>query len=121
MEAETTRLRETTQTLKLEEKQLRKALHDGATFVPMSELQASVTALEQQQAEMSARLEKLQGGSVQPMSAEQREKISKDWKTWQKTANARKNIRKELWETIVTIVGEKEKIAETKEELGLEF
>ncbi|KAK5172933.1 uncharacterized protein LTR77_003055 [Saxophila tyrrhenica] len=120
MEAETSRLRETTQTLKLEEKQLRASLKDGAACIPLPELKAEVTTLEQQRAEMSMRLQKLQAGSVQPLSAEEREKISSEWKKWSKTAAARKKIRKELWEEILGLI-EPSKVAETKEELGLEF
>ena len=120
MEAETTRLRSETTALKTEEKELRQALREGASQVSLPELKASVATLEQQKVEMAARLAELKGGNVKAISPEEREKVNADHRKWQKTANARKKIRKELWEEIANNV-DKDKYEETKEALGLEF
>jgi 26S proteasome regulatory subunit (ATPase 3-interacting protein) len=120
MEDETKRLRDTTSALKVEEKELRLSLREGASQAPLSELKAAVTSLEEQKAEMTARLAKLKGGDVKPVSLEERETVGGEHRKWQMAANARKKIRTELWKEIEGWI-EKEKVADTKEELGLEF
>lgn len=120
MEDETTRLREATTALKAEEKELRLALREGASQIPLPELKASVTLVEEQKTEMTARLAKLKGGNVKAVSLEEREKVGAEFRKWQRAAGARKKIRVELWKEIEGHV-EREKIADTKEELGLEF
>jgi len=120
MDTETTRLRNETVAFKTEEKELRSALRDGASRIPLPELQASVTALEQQKAELVSRLEKLKGGDSKPVSPEERDKVKSDHRKWHKTANNRKKIRSELWKEVTQII-DKDKWEETKEDLGLEF
>ena len=120
METETTRLRDATTALKAEEKELRLVLREGASQVPLPELKASVTALEQQKSGLTARLAKLASGNVKPVSLEEREKVNSEHRKWQKTASARKKIRLDLWKEIEGAL-DKEKAAETKEDLGLEF
>ena len=120
MEDETKRLRDDTTALKVEEKELRLSLREGASQIPLSELKAAVTSLEEQKAEMMARLAKLKGGKLKPVSLEEREKVGGEHWKWQKAANARKKIRMELWKEIEPHV-EKDKVADIKEELGLEF
>ena len=120
MESETTSLREATTGLKTEEKELRLSLREGASQIPLTELKASVAALEQEKDEITARLAKLRSGSIKPISLEDRDKVGLEHRKWQKTSNARKKIRNELWKEIEGLT-EKEKIEETKEELGLEF
>ena len=120
MEEETTRLRDATAALKAEEKELRLALREGASQVPLPELKASVTLLEEQKAEMTARLAKLKGGGLKAVSLEERERVGMEFRKWQRVAGARKRIRGELWREIEGNL-EREKVAETKEELGLEF
>ena len=120
MDAESARLRDETDAFKAEEKELRLALREGASQVPLPELRASVTALEKQKAEMTARLAKLQDGNVKPVSLEEREKVNAEHRKWQKTADARRKIRTELWKEIEGVI-EKDKIEDTKEALGLEF
>lgn len=120
MEDETKRLRETTVSLKAEEKELRLALREGASQVPLPELKASVASLEQQKWEMTARLAKLKGGNLKPVSLEERERVSAEHRKWQKAAAARKKIRTEVWKEIESNL-EREKVEETMEELRLEF
>lgn len=120
MDAELTRLREETAALRAEEKDLRAALREGGSQVPLPELRASVTQLEQERSEMAARLAKLKSGNLKPVSVEEREQVNADHRKWQRTANARKKICKELWAEITDYVG-KDKMEETREALGLEF
>lgn len=120
MDEETKRLRDATVVFKAEEKILRLALRECASQLPLSELKASVASLGEQKAEMTARLAKSKGGDVKALSLEQRDKVNSEHRKWQKTANARKKIRTELWKEIEMVI-EKDKTEETKEELGLEF
>jgi 26S proteasome regulatory subunit (ATPase 3-interacting protein) len=120
MDCETTRLREETNSLKAEEKELRASLRGDAARIPMPELKAAVQALEQRKAEMEARLTKLRSGSMKPVSAEDREKIDVEHRRAAKAAKNRAKIRLELWAEAKGIL-EKGKWEEMKEELGLEF
>ena len=78
-----------------------------------------MTALEAKKAEITARLAKLKGGNVKPITVEEKEKIAKEWKKWKRCAGERKRIRKEVWAMIVGGVG-KEKAESVKEELGFD-
>lgn len=120
LDLQTTNLKETTIALRTEEKDLRLALRDNVAQVPLAELRASVASLEEQRAGMKARLAELQGGNFKPVSAEEHEKVNEAHRKWERTAAARKKIRTELWKEIASHV-EKDKLEETKEQLGLEF
>lgn len=120
MEAETIRLRDATIALKAEEKELRQAVREGASQIPLAELRAYVAGLEQEKAEISSRLLKLKNGNVQPFKIEESEKIKADHRKWERAAHARKKIRNELWSMIKDQVGG-DKADDTKEELGLEL
>ena len=120
MDAETSRLKSATLELKAEEKDLRQALRQQGTQIPLPELRLAVDTLRQEEADLSARLATLKNGNTKPVSVEEREQISAEHRKWARTAAARKKIRKELWAEIESHLG-KEKAAETKEMLGLEF
>ncbi|KAK3677238.1 hypothetical protein LTR78_002776 [Recurvomyces mirabilis] len=118
MDIETTRLREETIAMKAEEKELRAALREGASQVPLSDLRSSVVSLEQEKVDLTARLAKLQSGNVKPVSAEERNKTNAEHKKWQKIASDRRKIRNEMWAEIAGMV-EREKMEDIKEALDL--
>lgn len=120
MDEETARLRDETTALKVEEKELRSSLREGASQVPLPELKASVTALEEEKAGLEARLEKLKDGGLKPVSVEDREKVNVEYKRWLKCAGNRRKIRTEMWKTICEGIGKAEAV-ELKESMGLEF
>ncbi|WPH04123.1 Hypothetical protein R9X50_00700800 [Acrodontium crateriforme] len=120
MDEQTTRLRDEINELKNEEKELRVALREGSTQIPLPELKAAVAVLERNQNEMEARFQILQKGDLKPISIEEREKVNAEHRKWQRTANARMKIRNEMWKEIVSNI-EKGQVEETKEELGLDF
>ena len=120
MDAETTRLKDATVALKAEEKDLRAQLKGSTAQVPLAELRTAVHGLEMEKADLSARLAKLKSGNIKPIRAEERDKVNAEHRKWQKCANARRKIRKDMWDEIAGILP-KDKWAETKEELGLEF
>ena len=120
MEAETTRLHDATRALNAEAQELRATLKEGASQVPLTEVRASVAALEQNQAEMTARLTKLRSGNVQPVSAEERDKVNAEHRKWQRTAAARKKIRNELWRVIQDLL-DKDATEKLREEWEFDF
>ncbi|KAK4556372.1 hypothetical protein LTR86_006516 [Recurvomyces mirabilis] len=118
MHIETTRLREETIAMKAEEKELRAALREGASQVPLSDLRSSMVSLEQEKVDLTARLAQLQSGNVKPVSAEEQYKTNAEHKKWQKIASDRRKIRNEMWAEIAGMV-EKEKMEDIKEALDL--
>ena len=120
MDVEATRLKDATSALKAEEKALRASLRDHASVTPLPELKASVAALQQEKAEMLARLAKLKDGNVKPITPEERDKVAVEHAMWQRSVNARRKIRAEMWKIVADIVAEPEKLVEVKESLGLE-
>lgn len=86
--------------------------------IPLSELKASVEKMMKQKTEMQARLAKLRGGSVMPVSKVEKEKTQREWRRLQKVARNRKKIRMELWKEIQGCAP-KEQWEEIKEELEL--
>lgn len=111
-------MKDATVALKAEEKELRAALCEGTAQVPMPELKASVASLDAEKAALVARLEKLKSGSIKPVTAEEREGLKMEHAKWRKCAEARRNIRFELWEVIKGET-EKDKHEELREELDL--
>lgn len=121
MDVETTRLQVATRALKTEEAELRNALKEGASQIPMTEVRGSVAALEHEKAEMIARLTKLKSGSVQPVNTEERDKVNSEHRKLQKTAGARKKIRNELWRAIKDALSSKEELEELREQWELDL
>jgi len=119
MEAETTRLKDATAALKADEKGLRASLRDHTSLMPLPELKASVTSMQQEKETMSKRLAKLKDGDVKPITPEEREKVAVEHSKWKKIAASRRKICGELWK-IVAEITEPDKLGEMKEKLGLE-
>ncbi|CAK4022293.1 Hypothetical predicted protein [Lecanosticta acicola] len=114
------RLREETNALKSEEKELRETLRKSTTQIPLPQLKSEVAGLESQKHDIETRLTKLKGGNLKPISAEEKAKVNDFYRRAQKSLDARKKIRLELFKTVEESVG-KEKGVEVKDELGLEF
>ena len=120
MDAETSRLKERTVALRTEEKELRQSLREGAALVPLSELRQSLELLQEQEAEMDARLARLTAGDVKPVSVQDRAATDQEHRKWTRIALARKKIRSEMWQEISSAI-EKDQVADLQAELGLEF
>lgn len=120
MEEEAKRLKEETVALKTEEKELRLAIREGSAQIPLAEVKATVGKLEQEKADVLARLAKLKSGNIKPISAEERDRVNREYAMWSRTANVRKKIRVELWESIESNLERKE-AAELKEAWELDF
>lgn len=83
--------------------------------VPLAELKDNVEKMMKQKTELQARLAKLRGGSVKPVSKAEKEKTEKEWGRLKKVAKNRKKIRMELWKEIQGFAP-KEQWEEIKEE-----
>lgn len=118
-EAETERLRTEIISLKTEEKELRLALRAESTIVTTAELKNNAERLEQEKVELQERLAKLKSGNVKPVDPERKAQILAARKKWAKIVANRKKIRKELWGMILDVT-EKDKVAERKEEVGID-
>lgn len=112
------RLRDETVGLKAEEKELRSSLRESAVQVPLPELKANVEKMMKQKMELQARLAKLRGGSVKPVSKTEKEKTEREWTRLRKVARNRQKIRIVMWKTIEGATP-KEKWDEIKEELDV--
>lgn len=121
-EAKMEEYRETIATLKAQEKELRQSLRSraSATTTTLPELQACVEKMEQEKLALADRLARLQSGSIKPVDPEKRARLMRERKKWAKISAARKKIRKELWETVLESLVEKERIEEIKEEIGIQ-
>lgn len=120
MDAETARLEDAAAALKTDEKDLRASLRDHASVTPLPELKASVASLREEKEAMVVCLAKLKGGNIKPITAEEREKVTAENNKWRSSVNARRKIRADMWKLIAECIPEPEKVAETKERLGLE-
>lgn len=120
MDVETARLKDAAAALKADEKDLRASLRDHASVTPLPELKASVVSLREKKEAMLVRLAKLKGGNIKPITTEEREKVVAEHSKWRLSVNARRKIRADMWKLIAECIPEPEKIAETKERLGLE-
>jgi 26S proteasome regulatory subunit, ATPase 3, interacting protein len=107
-----------TATLKSEEKGLRLSLRGRAARIPLPELKAAVNASVEQKTGMLERLNKLQSGEVKPVSVEDRQSVEQERRKWEKIANVRKKIRRDMWKAIEGTM-EKDQAAQLKEDLDL--
>lgn len=59
-------------------------------------LREAVQTLEAEKQEKEERLRELRGGSVKPVSAEEKEAVEGEWKKWKRSRDARKRAYLEL-------------------------
>lgn len=122
MDAETKRLIEETNALRSEEKDLRASLRGDNVKVPLPALKASIGVTEKAKSEVELRLVGLRSGSLKPVSANEKDKITKGYRKMKNAAEARKKIRKYAWDMILEASqAGKEKQEELKEDLDLDF
>jgi 26S proteasome regulatory subunit (ATPase 3-interacting protein) len=88
--------------------------------VPLPDLKASVEKMMKQKKELQARLAKLKGGSVKPVSKVEKEKTEREWRRLRTVAKNRQKIRVEMWKAVQGIAP-KETWEELKEEFDLKL
>ena len=113
MDAEIRTSREEVATYKVEEKSLKVNFGALSATMTTSELQTTVEGLEQEKRELLSRLQPLKAGTVQAVSATERNKVEKDYKIWSYRAASRRKICMELWAILTQDLPE----GKTKEEL----
>ncbi|EME40302.1 hypothetical protein DOTSEDRAFT_66108 [Dothistroma septosporum NZE10] len=128
MDILTAQLRDESNALKAEEKDLRQRIREGAHIIPMPVLMAAIADLEKEKTVLNARLKKLKSGDVKPVSKAEKKKVQERWTKIKKSCEARKRIRDGIWMALVGGVEEQQgkrldadAVEELKEELGVEF
>ncbi|GIJ87202.1 hypothetical protein Asppvi_006108 [Aspergillus pseudoviridinutans] len=104
MDEKIKQLEEQLTTLKTKEKKARADLATLSTKPLLCELRYDVGRLEQETQEVSSRLEKIQKRDSIQMCPEERAKLGKEWKRWNKIASVRKTICRDLWSRCLEVV-----------------
>ncbi|CAP86155.1 Pc20g08260 [Penicillium rubens Wisconsin 54-1255] len=91
------RLEDELATLKANEKKARAALAALHAKPRISDLRQDISRLESEESTIQARLASRHEGESVQMSPEEREKLEKEWKCWQRHANVRRRICRDLW------------------------
>ncbi|KAF2433857.1 TBPIP-domain-containing protein [Tothia fuscella] len=120
METRTEELREETATLNETLKSLRATYSKLNSTLSTADLRESVTILESERVQIIERLTLLRSGTIQPVSKEEKDKVDKDFKIWDKTASARKKIAAEMWSMISANCADATAAAVMREGLGLD-
>jgi 26S proteasome regulatory subunit (ATPase 3-interacting protein) len=83
--------------LKANEKRARAALAALHAHPRISELRQDISRLEAEESTIQARLASCHEGDPVHISPEEREKLEEEWKYWQRHANVRRRICRDLW------------------------
>ena len=97
MDKEIVDLRDTLATAKANEKLMRANLISVNAALSTEELRSTVSLLELEKKEITARLGPLRSGTVKPVSPEEKEAVDQAWREWSRKASSRKSICMELW------------------------
>jgi 26S proteasome regulatory subunit (ATPase 3-interacting protein) len=100
MDSRAQELREESTTMNETLKNLRAAYAKINSTLSTADLRESVAVLESERVHILERLALLRSGTVQPVSKEDKDKVDKEFKTWNKTTTNRRRIVKELWGTL---------------------
>ncbi|KAJ5424929.1 Chitin synthase activator (Chs3) [Penicillium cf. griseofulvum] len=114
------RLDDEVSTLKANEKKARATLAALHAKPRISDLRQDIGSLEAEELTIQARLASCHEGDPVQISPEEREKLEKEWKYWQRHANVRRRICRDLWGQCSEVLPEGMTAAELWESLGLE-
>ncbi|KAF2144572.1 uncharacterized protein K452DRAFT_296003 [Aplosporella prunicola CBS 121167] len=120
MDASIQALKDETTAAAGEAKSLRAKLTTLNATMSTVDLRSTVIGLEAETQELRARLDSLRGGSVRPVTGEEKAGIDKELARWKKAEAARGKIAKELWAYILDVLPEDVQAAELRESLGLD-
>ncbi|PKX91581.1 putative TBP interacting domain protein [Aspergillus novofumigatus IBT 16806] len=90
--------------LKTEEKKARTDLATLSTKPLLCELRQDVGQFEQETQAVSSRLKKIQKSDSIQVSPEERAKLGKEWRRWNRIASVRKTICRDLWSRCLEVV-----------------
>lgn len=91
------KLQEELTTIKTNEKKARATLSTFQAKPRLSDLRQDIQQLETERSAIQARLTSHQGDNEVSLPAEEREKLEREWKIWQRHATLRHRICRELW------------------------
>ncbi|OQE37337.1 hypothetical protein PENCOP_c010G05206 [Penicillium coprophilum] len=107
-------------TLKENEKKARAALAALHAKPRISDLRQAIGRLESEESTIQARVASRHEEDSIHISPEERGKLEKEWKYWQRHANVRRRICRDLWGQCSEVLPEDMTAAELWESLGLE-
>lgn len=107
-------LRDETTTLNATTKSLRNELAQLNSSLSTADLRTSVASMEEEKAEITARLERLRSGSVKPVSVEEKEKVDRELKLCERVVLSRKRIVKEMWGGVLECLPEGTNVEDMK-------
>lgn len=105
IDTETAALRAETTSLTVEAKTLRCTLSSLDATLSTSDLRTAVATLAAEKAEVTARLEGLRGGTVKPVSREEKEKVERELREMRGVEGRRGKIVRGMWESVVDFAG----------------
>ncbi|KAJ5537946.1 hypothetical protein N7494_007425 [Penicillium frequentans] len=114
------KLQEELTTIKTNEKKARATLSTFEAKPRLSDLRQDIQQLEIERNAIQARLTSHQGDDEVSLPAEEREKLEREWKKWQRHATLRHRICRELWGKCTEVLPENMTSKELWESLGLE-
>lgn len=106
--------------LKASEKKARAELATLNAKPLLSEIQKDIGQLELEKEEITTNLARLRRSNPTQVSLEERTKIEREWKIWQRHVNVRRRICRELWGRCSDVLPEDMTREELWESLGLE-
>lgn len=110
-------LREEIAAGKTRERALKAELTTLNSRVSTADLRRGVLSLEAEKADILARLSGMRDSAVQPVSAEEKAGVEKEWKVWKRNMNVRKRICRDLWDRCTEVLPEDT----TKEDLWVRW
>lgn len=81
---------------------------------------SSMSSLEHERAEITTRLEDLRAGHAKKVTAEERQKVEREWKMIKGLSARREKIAREFWKMVEDITEGKETLEELREGWGLD-
>ncbi|KAK2757864.1 hypothetical protein FQN54_004270, partial [Arachnomyces sp. PD_36] len=91
---------------KAREKALKTELTMLNSRVSTADLRQGVSNLEGERERVLIRLSTMRSSTVQPVRAEEKMRVEKEWRVWKRHVNVRKRICKELWERCTEVLPE---------------
>jgi 26S proteasome regulatory subunit (ATPase 3-interacting protein) len=100
IETETQALRNETASAQTTLKQLRAELISLSSELTIEQLTDGITKFEEVKAQLLDRLEPLRSGTAKPVTKEERDVVNTEFKRWNRCADRRRKIVKEIWGVI---------------------
>lgn len=101
-------------------KTLRLTLVSLNSTLSTADMLSSMTSLESEKAEIATRLENLRAGHAKTVTAEERQKVEREWKMIKSVSARREKIAREFWKMVEEGTEGKEVLEDLREGWGLD-